>query len=101
MLISLGTRLADGKIEHFKVGLVASLLSIVLRLVAVFLVVLLVPLDPIQKGAIIIFAGLPPAVFNYILADRHHQEPDNVASIVMVGHLLSVIVLPLVVWLAL
>ena len=101
MLISLGTRLADGKIEHFKVGFIASLLAIVLRLVVVFLVVLLVPLDPIQKGAIIIFAGLPPAVFNYILADRHHREPDNVASIVMVGHLLSVIVLPFVVWLAL
>ncbi len=100
MLISLGTRLAEGKIEHVKAGVVATALSIVLRLLVAYLVIWVLPLEPIQKGALIIFAGLPPAVFNYILADRHNQEPQKVASIVMVGHLLSVIYLPLVIWLA-
>lgn len=100
MLISLGTRLAEGKIEHVKAGVIASVLSVVLRIAVAFAVIWLLPLEPIQKGALIIFAGLPPAVFNYILADRHNQEPHKVASIVMVGHLLSVVYLPLVIWLA-
>ncbi|OZB45270.1 MAG: hypothetical protein B7X60_09285, partial [Polynucleobacter sp. 39-45-136] len=100
MLISLGTRLAEGKIEHVKAGVIATALSIVLRLIVAYMVMWAFPLESIQMGALIIFAGLPPAVFNYILADRHNQEPHKVASIVMVGHLLSVIYLPLVIWLA-
>ncbi|CAN1606645.1 COG0679 Predicted permeases [Candidatus Pelagibacterales bacterium] len=101
MLLSLGTRLADSKIEHLKVGAIGSILSIISRLLITYIVLMLVPLEPIQKGALILFAGLPPAVFNYMFADRYKQEPDKVASIVIVGHLLSLLVLPLVLWLAL
>jgi len=101
MLLSLGTRLADSKIEHLKVGAIGSVLSIVSRLLISYLVLMLIPLEPIQKGALILFAGLPPAVFNYMIADRYKQEPDKVASIVIVGHLLSLLALPLVLWLAL
>ncbi len=101
MLLSLGTRLADSKIEHLKVGAIGSILSIISRLIITYIVLMLVPLEPIQKGALILFAGLPPAVFNYMFADRYKQEPDKVASIVIVGHLLSLLVLPLVLWLAL
>jgi malate permease and related proteins len=101
MLLSLGTRLADSKIEHLKVGAIGSILSIISRLLVTYIVLMLVPLEPIQKGALILFAGLPPAVFNYMFADRYKQEPDKVASIVIVGHLLSLLVLPFVLWLAL
>jgi malate permease and related proteins len=101
MLLSLGTRLADSKIEHLKVGAIGSILSIISRLLITYIVLMLIPLEPIQKGALILFAGLPPAVFNYMFADRYKQEPDKVASIVIVGHLLSLLVLPLVLWLAL
>ena len=101
MLLSLGTRLSDSKIEHLKVGAIGSILSIISRLLITYIVLMLVPLEPIQKGALILFAGLPPAVFNYMFADRYKQEPDKVASIVIVGHLLSLLVLPLVLWLAL
>ncbi len=101
MLLSLGTRLADSKIEHLKVGAIGSILSIISRLLITYIVLMLVPLEPIQKGALILFAGLPPAVFNYMFADRYKQEPDKVASIVIVGHLFSLLVLPFVLWLAL
>ena len=101
MLLSLGTRLADSKIEHLKVGAIGSILSIISRLLVTYIVLMLVPLEPIQKGALILFAGLPPAVFNYMFADRYKQAPATVASIVIVGHLLSLLVLPLVLWLAL
>lgn len=101
MLLSLGTRLADSKIEYLKLGAIGSGLSIASRLLITYLVLILIPLEPIQKGALILFAGLPPAVFNYMIADRYKQEPDKVASIVIVGHLLSLLALPLVLWLAL
>jgi predicted permease len=47
--------------------------------------------EPIQKGSLILFAGLPTVVFNYMIADRCKQEPDKVASIVIVGHLLALL----------
>ena len=57
--------------------------------------------EPMQKGSLILFSGLPTVVFNYMIADRCKQEPDKVVSIVIVGHLLSLLALPLVIWLAL
>ena len=56
MLLSLGTRLADSKIEHLRVGVIGSVLSTVSRLFITYLVLILIPLEPIQKGALILFA---------------------------------------------
>lgn len=101
MLLSLGIRLSSSKIEYLKLGAIGSIVSIISRLLITYLVLMLFPLEPIQKGALILFAGLPPAMFNYMIADRYKCEPDKVASIVIVGHLLSLLALPFVLWLAL
>jgi predicted permease len=101
MLLSLGIRLSSSKIEYLKLGAIGSIVSIISRLLITYLVLILFPLEPIQKGALILFAGLPPAMFNYMIADRYKCEPDKVASIVIVGHLLSLLALPFVLWLAL
>lgn len=41
-------------------------------------------------------AALAPAVLNYVFAERYRQEPDKVASIVMIGNLASLLFIPLV-----
>ncbi len=45
--------------------------------------------------------SLPPAVLNYMLCEQYHCQPDKVASIVLGGNALSVLVIPLAVLLAL
>ena len=60
------------------------------------LVPLLLSEESMQKGSLILFAGLPTVVFNYMIADRYKLESDRVASIVITVHLLA---LPLVIWL--
>jgi len=100
MLLSLGTRLAESKIEHARAGVLGSVLSVVIRLLVAFVVLSFFPLDLVQRGALILFAGLPPAVFNYMIADRFNQEPEKVASIVIVGHIIALAFLPLAIWLA-
>ena len=100
-LLSLGTRLVESKVEHLKVGVIGSILVTLSRLLVTFILLSLFPLEPIQRGALILFAGLPPAIFNYMIADRYKQEPDNVASVIIVSHLFSLGVLPLALWLAL
>ena len=53
------------------------------------------PLPADQLPLLVIFGALPPAVLNFMLAERYDQEPQNVASIVMLGNLASLIVIPL------
>ena len=42
-----------------------------------------------------VFGALPPAVLNFLFAERYRQEPQRVASIVLIGNLAALIFLPL------
>ena len=100
MLISLGARLAGSQIKDVRVGVQSSILILVIRLVATFLLLSFIPLQGMERGALILFACLPPAVFNFMLADKFQVEPNKVASSVIVGHIFSLVFLPLGIWLA-
>ena len=100
MLLSLGARLASSQIADTWVGFKSGVLILVVRVVAAFLVLWLIPLQGLERGALILFACLPSAVFNFMLADKFQVEPNKVASTVIVGHLLSLVFLPLGIWLA-
>ena len=100
MLLSLGARLSTSQISDAKVGLQAAFLNMAVRLVTVFLILQLIPLQGVERGTLILFACLPPAVFNFMLADKFQVEPHKVASMVVVGHLASLLFLPLGIWLA-
>ena len=100
MLMSLGARLASSQIADACVGVQSSFLIFIVRLVAVFMVLWFIPLQGLERRALILFACLPPAVFNFMLADKFQVEPTKVASTVIVGHLLSLAFLPLGIWLA-
>lgn len=101
MLLSLGARLSASAISDGRVGLASAVLAVIIRLLACQAVLVLVPLQGVERGALVLFACLPPAVFNYLLADRHRVQPNAVASTVIVGHLVGLAVLPLGIWLAL
>ena len=100
MLMSLGARLASSQVADAWVGVQSGVLILILRVAAVFLTLWLIPLQGLERGALILFACLPPAVFNFLLADKFQVEPNKVASTVIVGHLLRLAFLPLGIWLA-
>lgn len=100
MLMSLGARLASSQIADVWVGVRSSVLILAIRLTAALIVLWISPLQGIERGALILFACLPSAVFNYLLADKFQVEPHKVASTVIVGHLFSLVFLPLGIWLA-
>ena len=101
MLLSLGARLAGSKIQDGQVGLVSAILIVLIRFATVYALLWFVPLQGMERGALILFACLPPAVFNFMLADQYQINPQQVASSVIVGHVLSLAFLPLGIWLAL
>jgi len=100
MLMSLGVRLASSQVADAWVGARSGVLILIIRIAAALLVLWLSPLQGLERGALILFACLPPAVFNYMLADKFQVEPNKVASTVIVGHLMSLAFLPLGIWLA-
>jgi malate permease and related proteins len=48
-----------------------------------------------------LFAALPPAVMQFILAERYQQEPEKVAAMILLGNALAVIFVPLALWMGL
>ena len=100
MLLSLGARLASSQVQDAKVGAQSSVLILLCRLAAAYAILWMVPLQGVERGALILFACLPPAVFNFMLADKFQVESNKVASTVIVGHFMSLVFLPLGIWLA-
>lgn len=100
MLMSLGARLASSEVADAWVGVRSGVLILFIRLAAVLLALWLIPLQGLERGALILFACLPSAVFNFMLADKFQVEPHKVASTVIVGHLWSLAFLPLGIGLA-
>ncbi len=54
-----------------------------------------------RYALLLVFAALPPAVLNVLVAEQYQQEPDRVASIVLLGNLASLVIMPVVLWFAL
>jgi len=62
------------------------------------LFVQLVPLEDSQVSILLLFSALPPAVLNFLVAERFNQEPQKVASIVLIANFASILVIPVVLW---
>jgi predicted permease len=52
-------------------------------------------LSPEQFAQLMLFASLPPAALNYLLAERYSQEPERVASLVLIGNAFAIVFVPL------
>ena len=48
-----------------------------------------------QFSVFILFGALPPAVLNFMVAERYNQEPAKVASMVLISNMASAIVIPI------
>ena len=95
MLLSLGVRLYEVRWSDWHLGVIGGL---VCPLTGIAIAALLGPalqLDPMQQGLLIIFGSLPPAVLNFMVAEQFRQEPAKVASIVLIGNVMSAAFIPL------
>ncbi len=53
--------------------------------------------NDLASNVVILESSMPPAVFNFVLAEKYNQDPKTVASIIFVGTLLSVITTPIII----
>jgi malate permease and related proteins len=101
MLFSLGVRMLDVNLKSWHIGLVGALVCPIAGLAVAWVLDMILPLTPEQRGQMYLFASLPPAVFCFMIAERYKQEPDKVASIVLLGNLAALGFVPLGLWMGL
>ena len=95
MLLSLGAQMTNMKMAGCKVGLISTAQSLFTGAIAFSCIYYFIPLPPMQLKMMVLFTMLPPAVMNYLFAERYKIEATNVASMVLFGNFLSIFTLPL------
>ncbi len=94
LLFGLGVRMTGVSFHDWKVGLAGALLRPLTGLAGAWLLARLFALDERQSAMLLVFGALPPALLNFLFAERYRQEPERVASIVLLGNLAALVVLP-------
>ena len=95
MLFALGVRMVSVNRSSWRIGLLGALVCPLTGLAVALAIDPLLPLDADQRGLMYIFASLPPAVLNFMVAERYNREPGKVAAIVLVGNVASVAFVPI------
>ena len=101
MLISMGARFVQVPWHAWRVGLIGGTLGPLVRIAIALACIGLLPLAAEQRSALLVFAALPSAIIHFQFADKYKTEPQSVAAIVLIGHLLSLVFLPIAVYLSL
>jgi predicted permease len=95
MLLSLGVRLTDIDFKDARLGVIGGIVCPLTGLVMAIVLAPLLGMSPTQTGLLYLFGALPPAVLNFMVAEQYRQEPSKVASIVLVGNVMSVLFIPI------
>ncbi|GAB3189258.1 AEC family transporter [Hydrogenophaga aquatica] len=95
MLFALGVRLTSLTRSGIALGMAGALARPLIGLAIGLPLAWALGLEGAAKGQLLLFAALPPAVIQYMLAERYHQEPDKVAAMILLGNALAVIFVPL------
>ena len=96
MLFALGVRMLDVDFSDWRMGVLGAVACPASGLVLAWPLIAWLDLAGLQAATLWVFAALPPAVLNYLVAEQYRQEPHTVASLVLIGNLGSLLVMPIV-----
>jgi len=91
MLFAFGVRLNTAPFAQWRIGLVGAIATPVTGMIIAYLYCMAFNLSPDERDVLLLFGALPPAVLNFMFAERFKQEPDKVASIVIMGNLAALV----------
>ena len=95
MLVSLGVRMTQINVSAWRIGLLGAVVCPIVSIIPAFIILLFIPLEPVQRAQLLLFSALPPAVLNFMFAEKYQKSPTEVAAIVAVGNAFSFISLSL------
>lgn len=94
MMITLGVSLASLKVSGWHHSLGFSLLRVMGGFIVAILCCEWLAIEGIARKALILQSAMPVAVFNYLLAQKYHCDPEQVAGMVVISTIVSFISLP-------
>lgn len=96
MQFSLGVSLVGLEIARLPRSVALSLLRLGLGLAVGWGVAEVLGLTGVARGVLILDCSMPVAVLNYLLAEKYGRSPSEVASLVLLSTLISLVSLPLI-----
>lgn len=94
MLFALGVRMKGIDLSNWRIGAYGAVLSPLTSLIFAIPFAIVFDLSTEFTAYLILFSAMPPAVLNYLVAERYNLEPLAVASIVLIGNMTSLIIVP-------
>jgi predicted permease len=97
MLLALGNTLGGLRVQRLPFASFWGLARLVVGFGVAWLVAALLGLEGVARGVLILQGAMPAAMFSYLFAARYDRAPDDVAGIVLLSTLFSLLSLPVVV----
>ncbi len=96
MLFALGVRMTKIDLSSdWKVALMGAVLTPLSGLAVFWVLTLFWDFSSQDFKYLLLFSVLPPAVLNYIISEKYRQEPHKVASVVLLGNIFAIIIIPI------
>jgi len=97
MIFALGYKLSEVALTDVSKSFLVGGMRIFFGVMLGVLTVLIFRLDGIASKVVILESAMPPAIYNFVLAEKYNQDPERVASIVLAGALISIITTPVII----
>ncbi len=103
ILMSLGVALTQLKIFSFKDALISSIGRVIIGPIIGFGLINVFNLSGFAAGVLLIQASMPSAILTYLIASMYSPKEivDNISSMIVVSTLMSLITVPIIVFIAL
>lgn len=101
MLVSLGYRLYTMRSVTWRHSFAGAFIRVAGGFASAYLTVELLGIQGINRQVILLYGSLPSAVINFMLTEKYSRDPELAASIILFSTVLSLLSVPIVLWLLL
>jgi len=103
ILMSLGVSLTQMKVFSIKTSLISSIGRVIVGPIIGFILIKIFNLSGYAAGVLLIQSSMPSAILTYLIASMYSSKEivDNISSMIVVSTLMSLITIPIIVFIAL
>ena len=103
ILMSLGVSLTQMKVFSLKSSLISSIGRVIVGPIIGFILIKIFKLSGYAAGVLLIQSAMPSAILTYLIASMYSPKKivDNISSMIVVSTLMSLITIPIIVFIAL
>ncbi len=103
ILMSLGISLTQMKVFSFKSSIISSIGRVIFGPIIGFILIKIFNLSGFAAGVLLIQSSMPSAILTYLIASMYSPKKivDNISSMIVVSTLMSLITVPIIVFLSL